>query len=112
MQRTHQLTPPMVGVVFRGNKKGLKAHATSSSGNHRQGQGSPHGHGQRWWGQEQCGGASDGDGMHKNKHGKIKTKPVEETITRREDMIRKWNKLRQVLDLLSLYNFTRWEIRW
>ena len=49
-----------------------------------------------------------GMAVHENEHGKIKTKPVEETIIGREDMIRKWRELGQVLDhLLSLYDFRR-----
>ena len=46
--------------------------------------------------------------VHESEHGKIKTKPVEETIIGREDMIRKWRELGRVLDhLLSLYDFDR-----
>ena len=46
--------------------------------------------------------------VHENELGKIKTKPVEETIIGREGMIRKWRELGRVLDrLLSLYDFGR-----
>lgn len=44
--------------------------------------------------------------MHENERGKIKTKQVEETIIAREDMIRRWRELGQVLDrLLRLHDF-------
>ena len=49
-----------------------------------------------------------GMAVHESEHGKIKTKPVEETIIGSEGMIRKWRELGRVLvRLLSLYDFDR-----
>jgi hypothetical protein len=45
--------------------------------------------------------------VHENEHGKIKTKPVEETIIGSEDMIKKMARVGVLVRLLSLYDFNR-----
>jgi len=45
--------------------------------------------------------------VHENERGKIKIKQVVETIIGREDTIRRWRELGQVLDLLLLLSLAR-----